>query len=343
MFGQQESPSRKIALLNLAPCPLYEGKRKRAMKNYKYWIALEQVQGIGPANLKLIYETLRDRGLTIIDIFSLSREEITGEFSFSEKVADAVITAGNALSRVEGDYFTLLDNGIEPILFFEESYPARLHEQLKNAFPPVLYSFGNRALLLEKGAAILGDRDVSDKGELIGYLAARELVKHRFCVISGFARGVDMIAHRAALENRGKTIAILPCGMNHLKIPEFIREVFLPENILFLSPFYPPREYSVYNAYARNRIICALSHAVYIVESPPEGGIFEAAKSAQGLGVPLFVTEYSRYPDSALGNKKIIDELGGYPVKGRMEDNLLVPNLDRMIGSIRFPEQQKEG
>ncbi|MFH0975756.1 MAG: DNA-processing protein DprA [Spirochaetota bacterium] len=304
------------------------------MSNHKYWIALEQAKGIGPANLKIIYDKLKSFNLSIIDLFNLTPAEIKSEFALHENVINAIGNAKNSIYRIEEDYHSLIDAGVEPLLFFEEAYPVRLHNILKTSIPPVLYIYGNRNILKEKGAAILAEKDLSERGENITYLAAKELSMHRIAVISGMAKGAD-IAHRSALLNGGATIAILPHGIFHFKIPDLLKDVYDPEKILIISPFYPSAEPNKYNAYIRNRLICALSYAVYITEAAQDGGIFEAAKSAKKLNVPLFVTEYKDYPKSASANKSLIDD-GAFPVKGRLINNELTPNLDDLTGIVKF-------
>ena len=306
------------------------------MRHYKHWIALEQTKGIGPAQLREIHDALSRLNLSITDLFELDAREIQEELSLSESKARLIAGAKDTLASVEQDYLDTLDAGVEIIPFFDGAYPARLSRLLGNTGPPFLRCLGNTRLLPEKGAAILGDKFISEKGELITYLAAQELVRHRITVISGFARGADMIAHRAAIESRGGTIALLPHGFAHLQVPQAFQDVFNLDSMLLISPFSFKKEYSPYNAMQRNRIICALSLAVYIVESPAEGGIFEAGKSAQGLGVPLYTTEYSSYPDTAAGNPRLISELGANPVRGRIINNVLTPNLDRLIGDVKF-------
>jgi DNA processing protein len=304
------------------------------MSNHKYWIALEQAKGIGPANLKIIYDKLKSFGLSVVDLFGLTPAEIKAEFAFHENVVNAIEGAKKSLYRIEEDYHLLLDAGIDPILFFEEAYPKRFHETLKTQIPPVLYTHGNKSIFKEKGAAILAEKDLSERGESIAYLAAKELTQHKIVTISGMAKGAD-IAHRSALLNGGRTIAIIPHGIFHYKIPEILRDVYNTDNILIISPFYPSAEPDKFSAFIRNRLICALSYAVYIVESVIEGGIFEAAKSANKLGIPLFVTEYKEYPKSASANKMLIDE-GAYSVKGRMVNSELSPNLDELIGIVKY-------
>ena len=311
---------------------LYTG----TMKHYKYWLALEQSRGMGPAHLKEIYDSLSGLGLSIIDLFSLTPAEIKNELALKEPVIEAIAHAAKKLSMIEEECCTLLESGIEMLLFFEEQYPFRLARLMKSSMPPILYLYGNREILNTRGAAVLGDSNVSGKGEVITYLAAKELVRHRIAVISGFARGADLIAHRAALENGGDTIAVLPYGFAHLKVPGILHDVFNPQNMLLVSQFSYGREYTQFNAMQRNKLACALSHAAFIVEAPTEGGIFEAGKSARNLAIPLYVTEYSSYPESAAGNAALIRDFGALPVRGRMINNTLSPNLDRLIADIKF-------
>lgn len=306
------------------------------MNSTKFWIALDQTRGIGPAHMKEIHGALKKIRLSLSDLIGLTESEIRNEFHFPEKIAAAISNVTSILPAIEEDYFRLLDSGMSVIPFYSELYPARLHDLLGSGQPPLLYGYGNVKLLGRNGVAILGDRDVSDRGEQIAFEAAREVTRHDYTVIGGFARGAGLIAHRAALVSGGTTIAVVPYGMFHFNIPPLLSDIFNPDAMLVVSPFYPTREANQYNAFIRNRIICAASRAVYIVEAPPEGGIFEAAKSAHNLGVPLFVTEYAEYPKNAGGNRKIMDELGGIPVLGRIENELLVPNMDRIIGSVKF-------
>ena len=309
---------------------------KKTMNSTKYWIALEQTHGIGPAHLMEIHDALKEQNLSVVDLCDLSSDDIRKEFGFQEKIADAIAGIQSTLPKIEEDYFKLLESGIDVITFYSELYPARLREVLGNTMPPLLYVYGNARLLKQKGVAILGDKDVSDKGEMIAFEAARLLASHRIPVISGYARGADLIAHRSALVNGGTTVALVPYGIFHLSVPHILSDVMNPDTMAVVSPFYPNREPNKFNAFIRNKIICALSCAVYIVEAPPDGGIFEAAKSAGNLKVPLFTTEYGEYPKNAGGNRKIIEEMGGTPVKGKMENGMLVPNMDRIIGMAKF-------
>ncbi len=291
---------------------------------------------MGPSLLGEVHRSLTGRGLSIADIADCSPTEIHNEISLRENVSRLIPLLKEQIPSVEEDYERCLEGGISVIPFFSDTYPERLLEVLGNEHPPFLYCLSGTDILKKRGAAVLGDSDVSDKGELIAYNAARELVSHECAVFSGYARGVDQISHRSALEQGGVTAALVPYGVFHHKIPHILEKVFDPERIAIASPFYPSREMDQFSAMIRNRIVCALSRAVYIVEAPESGGVFEAAKSARHLNMPLFTTEYAEYPKSAAGNKKIIDELDGIPVRGKLVQDMLVPNMDRVIAQCKF-------
>jgi len=307
------------------------------MNSTKFWIALARVSGAGPAHLKEIYNSVSAAGVSLSEIFELTEDEIKNEFKLSPEILSFIKVAEKLLPAVAEEYQKIIDSGITVTVFFSKAYPGRLHNILGNEIPPILYSYGNLKILNKNGAAILGESKVSSRGEFISYTAARELVVHDIPVISGFARGADMTAHRSALEYGGDTIALLPYGIFKLGIPDELKPVYDEERFLAVSVFQPDEPAGKFNAFIRNKIICALSNAVFIVESPESGGIFEAAKSAHNLKIPLYTAEYSDYPESAVGNKKILAEFGAYPVRGKKSaDNLTIPNMDRIIADVKF-------
>ncbi len=306
------------------------------MELLKYWIALEQVKGIGVVHLNEIYDKVSSVDLSIIDLFDLTAEELQQEFDFSGQLSRNITIAQQTLETVEEVYLGLLDAEISIIPFFSELYPKKIKELLPKNYPPFLYTYGNVEILNKKSIAILGEKTISEKGELIAYMGAKELARRDIVVISGYANGTGIIAHRSALENKGETIAVVPYGLLHFKVANFLKEEFDLSRIVIISPFYPVIDPSKYNAFIRNKIICAISSAVYIVEASLEEGMLEAAKSAFNLQVPLYVTEYSKYPDSAKGNTKIVSDFNAIPVKGRMQDNILSPNMDKIIAHAKF-------
>ena len=223
------------------------------MNSTKYWIALERVSGVGPAHLKEIHMAISDVGVSLYDVFELTENEIKNEFKFTPATLSYIKTAVEMLPSVTEEYQKIIDAGLSVTTFFSKGYPERLHNILGNEIPPILYSYGNFKILKKKGAAILGESNVSSRGEFIAYMAARDLAAHGIPVISGFAKGADITAHRSALEYGGETIAMLPYGIFKLSIPDMIKPIYDEERFLAISCFYPEEAAGKYNAFIRNK------------------------------------------------------------------------------------------
>ena len=305
------------------------------MNGMKYWIALSETNGIGPVYLKEIYDTLSSMSLSSEDLFECSLDEIVSEFAFSQKLAELIVQAKDLVNQSDEDYLAMTDAKISAIPFFSSQYPSRLRDMLDNSFPPILYVLGDTSIMNNKGIAVLGDGNVSQRGESIAFQTAKELALNSIITVSGMAKGVGLIAHRSAIINGGKTAAVLPCGMLQFKPHETLVDVMNLDNTAIVSPFYPSTESNKFNAFTRNRVICALSSAVFIVEAPEEGGIFEAAKSAQKLNVPLYTTKYGEYPEHAKGNILILEQMGGHAIQRKKESTELEPNIDQLIAHAK--------
>ena len=306
------------------------------MIHYRHWIALERAHGIGPAALKELHDTLKPLSVSIEDLFGCTEAEIRGEFSFPEALVKGIIEAKETLPTIEDEYLDINDAGVRPLLFFEDGYPKVLAERLGSQMPPILYTLGNRALLSSKGAAILGHAETSEKGDMIAWGAARECARSGVTVFGGIAKGPGSAAHAGALENGGTTVGVIPCGFLTFDLSAKLKTLFDADRFLIASPFHPKEEFTQFTAMNRNRVICALSRAVFIVEAPKEGGIFEAAKSAAKLSIPLYTAEYAQYPESAEGNPILMKDFKASPVRGRKEGSTVIPNVEAMIASVKF-------
>ncbi len=175
----------------------------------------------------------------------------------------------------------------EPFLRSSDAlYPAGLSDL---ALPPArLYWLGDLAILDAPRVAIVGTRDCTSAGERAARMLTRAFVRAGATVISGMARGIDAAAHRAALDEGGKTVAVLGTGIDvpypvghtrlHREIVE--RGLVVSENAPGSSahPGAFPR---------RNRIIAALSELVIVVEAGFKSGALNTAAHALELGRPL--------------------------------------------------------
>ena len=191
------------------------------------------------------------------------------------------------------------------------------YSSFPNFPPPPLFIKGQRKLLTSEGAAIVGARNVSDTGISIARKLAGQLASVGLNIVSGYAKGVDSEAHLGALAAGGTTTMVLSCGIKKLYQKRAFKAFDWRHQVLVVSQFDPDARWSARNAMARNKLVCALSKAVVVIESGPErdsqgkmSGTFNTAQTAMRMGLPLFVLDPSCFDNPPQGNVDLI-KLGG--------------------------------
>ena len=156
--------------------------------------------------------------------------------------------------------------------------------------PPGVYAVGNRALLNEPAVAMVGSRKASHYGIEMAEALAFDLAKQGWVIVSGFAQGIDTAAHRGALAARGKTIAVLGCGLA-INYPKPNRELRLrlEREGLVVSEFEPNAPPYPAHFPQRNRLIAGLSVALVVVEARDRSGSLITARLALESGIEVGV------------------------------------------------------
>ena len=210
------------------------------------------------------------------------------------------------------EYEQLKTRGVEFIYPRHPDFPPHLLE-----IAPRLFIKGQRKLLTSAGIAIVGSRNVSDTGIRVARKFAADLANAGLNVVSGYAKGVDSEAHLGALAAEGTTTIVLPYGIKELRQKRAFKVFDWQRNVLAISQFDPDAKWSARNAMTRNKLVCALSKAVVVIESGPErdsqgkmSGTFNTAKTARRMGLPLFVLDPRCFDNPPKGNADLI-ELGG--------------------------------
>jgi DNA processing protein len=209
--------------------------------------------------------------------------------------------------KISSEYVNFKELPIEMIPINSPDYPSQIIERLGEDSPSILFLFGEHAILKKNGIAVIGSRDVSRHGcEMINHLLDR-FRSLDISIVSGGAQGIDISAHRTAIELDMDTILVAAEGILSIikgKYPEF------HNRILALSQFLPYARWDKGFAMLRNTLICALSKAVFVIEARKDGGAVHAAKMALKLGVPLYVVHPDEFKKPPPGNEQIIS-LGG--------------------------------
>ncbi|MBA3825568.1 MAG: DNA-protecting protein DprA [Ktedonobacterales bacterium] len=254
-----------------------------------FWVAWNRVRGIGPARFARVLEVFGKA--QIAWEAPLADLRATG---FDDKLVEAI---GRQRVKIEPEreMERLAHSGVTALTLRDDDYPRLLREI---SLPPaVLYVRGMLLPQDEMALAIVGTRRISTYGKQVTQRLATELVGRGLTIVSGLARGVDAIAHTAALEANGRTIAVLGCGPDLVYPPEHAK---LAERIAaqgaVVSEFAVGMPPEAGNFPARNRIISGLSLATLLTEAPQGSGALITANFAtdQGrdvLAVPGNITQ----------------------------------------------------
>jgi len=188
------------------------------------------------------------------------------------------------------NYIRNFDNmSIKMITLKSEGYPKMLKETLSPPF--VLYCKGDTMLLKTVCVAVVGTRRMSKYGKEITYKFTYDIAGAGITIVSGLADGVDSEAHKATLDAKGKTIAVLGCGINSC-YPATNKPLYdkIIENAgLIISEYKPNEKVMPYHFPARNRIIAGLSKGVLITEATEKSGSMHTKEYALENNRDLYV------------------------------------------------------
>lgn len=169
-----------------------------------------------------------------------------------------------------------------------------------------------------RAVAVVGSRDMTERGRELTIKFVKELVKEKITIVSGLARGVDTVAHQTALDNGGRTIAVLGSGIDVIYPPEnkkLSEEVI--KNGALVSGFPNGTKPYPKNFLARNQIIVKMSLAVLVIEGKRRSGTISTANHAANESVEVFAIKGSEATDYLIENgatavqspKEIVDYL----------------------------------
>lgn len=186
----------------------------------------------------------------------------------------------------------------------EKRFDVRVHgeceypERLRDATHPVelLYFQGNWGLVATRGVAVVGTRKPTSEGVIRARHLARKLVEDDFTVVSGLAEGIDTAAHSAAIEARGRTIAVIGTPIGYVYPRENAKlQALIARKHLLISQVpierYESQDYRVNRFFfpERNKTMAALTEATIIIEAGETSGTLVQAREALKQGRKLFI------------------------------------------------------
>jgi DNA processing protein len=221
-------------------------------------------------------------------VFSEKKQSLCKIPGIGDLLAEAIINnKADALASAEKELTFIEKNEISPLFFTDGKYPARLKQCADS--PLLLYFKGNADLNQQKIISIVGARNQTEYGERMTNTIVKELAAHDVLIVSGLAYGVDITAHRAALDNGLKTIGVMAHGLDRIypSVHTQTADKMVNQGGLlsdFPSETNPDRE----NFPKRNRIVAGLCDAVIVIESKKDGGSLITADIANSYNRDVF-------------------------------------------------------
>jgi DNA processing protein len=251
-------------------------------ENLKYKIALTLIPNIGDILAKRLVAYCGGVQ-AVFEEKKSSLEKIPGIGSaYANEVINHTI-----FERAEEEIKFIEKNNITPLFYLDTDYPKRLTHCEDN--PVMLYYKGNANLNSGKIISIVGTRDATEYGKRICEKLIADLAVHNVTIVSGLAYGIDICAHKAALDNKLPTVCALAHGLDRIypALHKSIAQKML-ENGAWLTDFtsktIPDRE----NFPRRNRIVAGISDATIVIESKKSGGSLITADIANSYNRDVF-------------------------------------------------------
>ena len=300
-------------------------------------ILLSMIDGLGP----LLTGRLLERFGTAENILAASASDLSEVSGVGPKLSGQICSA-RTRCRPEEIIALCEKNHISILIPSDRRYPVRLREI--HDPPTVLYCLGTLDPQDALAVAVVGTRGNSIYGQRQTSLLAGGLARAGFTIVSGLARGIDSIAHDAALTAGGRTVAVLGSGLLNLFPPENRNLAkCIVEHGAILSEFHPLMEPLAGNFPRRNRIVSGLSLGVLVVESPRRSGSLITARLAMEQNREVFAVPGPVDRENSRGCHQLIRD--GATLVESADDMidafgplpLPVPRHDLSPGPVRHP------
>jgi DNA processing protein len=265
-------------------------------------IALSLVPGIGSQRLRTLVATFGSAQATL----AAPQSRLAAIFGIGPAAATAIKQASAADGQRVLDQLAGLGGGARALLAGDPDFPASL-EEIHDP-PAVLYAWGDVSLLARPCVAFVGSRDHTMYGGEAACILAGA-VAQRAVVVSGMARGIDALAHIAALDAGGKSIGVLGNGFGVI-YPAANRALYdrmVAHGCLITE--HPPGERPHLGSFSRrNRLISGLSRGVVVVEAAIGSGALVTANLGLEQGREVLAVPGPITSPTSVGCNKLIQQ-----------------------------------
>ncbi len=267
----------------------------------KYWVGFSKIPGIGRVKVSQLLEHFKTLGYA----WKAEAGELR-KAGLDPKTVDRIVNLRHRISP-DIEMERLRQYKAKVLTYNSPSYPQRLKEIYD--YPPMLYIRGNFLPQDDCCLAVVGTRRATVYGRQVTEEIVTDLARNKITIVSGLARGIDCVAHRAALEAQGRTIAVFACGLDIVYPAEnakLAREIM--DHGALISEYPLGTRPKADNFPRRNRIMSGLSLGVLVVEAGESSGALITANHALEQNREVFAVPGSILSPASRGTNQLIQE-----------------------------------
>ena len=298
-----------------------------------YILALQHVPKIGDLTAKKLIAqcgsaeaVLKEKKTNLLKIDGIGSTTINGIFDKSH-----LVEAEKELQFIE-------DHGVTCLYFMDEDYPERLKHCIDG--PILLFQSGEVNLKARHIISVVGTRRITSYGVAFCEQLIAQLTPFDPVIVSGFAYGTDITAHKSAIKNKLQTIGCLAHGLNQMYPKAHKKyQADVEKHGGFLTDFWSTDVFDRNNFLKRNRIIAGLSEATIVIESAEKGGSLVTADIANSYNRDVFAVPGRVTDTQSVGCNNLIKTQQAHTLTNPMDIPYML-NWD--LGETKQPVVQKQ-
>jgi DNA processing protein len=300
-----------------------------SMSDVPYWVGFSKIPGIG----RVRFQQLQSHFGLLQNAWEADRGELRSA-GLDRGTVDKIMAQRPTISLDE-EMDRLRRHGVKVLTCDDPTFPPRLKEIYD--VPPILYIRGSMVDEDEWAIAVVGTRQATVYGRDVTEQLVEELVHNRITIVSGLARGIDAVAHRAALDSGGRTIAVSACGLDMVYPAENTRLAqSIIENGALVSEYPLGTRPKADNFFRRNRILSGLSLGVLVTEAGKRSGALITANYANEQNREVFAVPGSIQSPSSYGTNLLVQ--AGAKLVCNAQDMLEELNLSMIPRQLEMRE-----
>lgn len=245
-------------------------------------LALTKVEGIGDILAKKLIQHCGN----VENVFKTKASKLTSIDGIGQNLLRN-LKDKSVFEKAQAEFQYIKSNDINVCFYLDDNYPERLKHCIDG--PVLLFYTGNINWNTRKIISIVGTRQITSYGMEFCKKLIADLAPLNPIIISGFAYGVDIVAHQAAMDNNLQTIGILAHGMNQIYPKMHKRYIAkMEQNGGFMTEFWTTSNPEKENFVKRNRIVAGIAEATIVIESAEKGGSLITANMANDYNRDVF-------------------------------------------------------